>query len=700
MDHSTSLKKRAILTIAAVMCFIISSVGVQAQTYKSHALVEEFTGQWCGYCPLGAWYMDSLRTYLPNNAIIISWHCNYSMKLGDGTEDLSIQPGLTLGTNFGVSSFPGAILGRYYSGYGFGSVADSRGYQEVQFGPGFGLAHDIATISKAASPIDFRIVNVAFTGSTLDFDLDVTPMPGAVLPTEDTTQYALLAVLTEDKVMATQHDYGLDGNDNPSDIDPFEHNDVARSAVSNVMGDNITLGLGTATSLPIRKHYSAAINSAWTASNIRLKAASLAIMNKKKSTAKHDMVFDANQSLYATTYPAEAPPAEWIVLPQAKTAMSTTTPVSIVWAKGGATSANAKLEYTVDGGVTWTTIVASTIASPYSWDISKLPTVAYNKTAKIRVSDAANGSINGLSDAFQLPGAPAQPHLSITKPTANEVVTGGSNYSIMLNEALLKAPIQFELSLDNGNTWSTIGTLQSEGNSEQWNVENTQATTQAQIRVTDANNLTATSGSFTIQLASTSGSFSGLTLGGIVNNKIDFSSPMHISWSTTGNVGSRVIVEYTLTDKQTWYAMDTVASTVTSVDWTTPSSAFGKHPNCYIQVVGADADKQNIGIMSNPAFSIEGAAGVSTSSANGYSVSNYPNPFNAETSIKFTVPVSTSVTIRIMDNLGREIDHVVTETLEAGEHVIPYHSNLVSGVYTYSLESGSTKIMGKMSIVK
>jgi hypothetical protein len=74
-----------------------------------------------------------------------------------------------------------------------------------------------------------------------------------------------------------------------------------------------------------------------------------------------------------------------------------------------------------------------------------------------------------------------------------------------------------------------------------------------------------------------------------------------------------------------------------------------------------------------------------------YSMSqNYPNPFNPTTSIKFSVPQASVVTITVYDILGREVTTLVNGNYVAGFYTVPFNaSNLASGVYIYRMNSRS-----------
>jgi hypothetical protein len=80
---------------------------------------------------------------------------------------------------------------------------------------------------------------------------------------------------------------------------------------------------------------------------------------------------------------------------------------------------------------------------------------------------------------------------------------------------------------------------------------------------------------------------------------------------------------------------------------------------------------------------------------------NYPNPFNPSTKIRYSVPVSSNVMIKVFDILGNEIETLVKEEKLAGSYEITwYAANLPSGVYFYKLQASSFVEMKKMILIK
>jgi len=80
---------------------------------------------------------------------------------------------------------------------------------------------------------------------------------------------------------------------------------------------------------------------------------------------------------------------------------------------------------------------------------------------------------------------------------------------------------------------------------------------------------------------------------------------------------------------------------------------------------------------------------------------NYPNPFNPSTTIRFSLPQRSHVTLRVLDVLGREVATLVDGELNPGQHSVVFDAkNLPSGVYFYRLTAGPFVQQQKMIVVK
>lgn len=84
-----------------------------------------------------------------------------------------------------------------------------------------------------------------------------------------------------------------------------------------------------------------------------------------------------------------------------------------------------------------------------------------------------------------------------------------------------------------------------------------------------------------------------------------------------------------------------------------------------------------------------------------FKTKNYPNPFNPETKINYTLRNSTSVKITVYDRLGREVVVLVDESKPEGEHSVSFNaSNLPSGVYFYRIKTPEMVEVQKMVFTK
>jgi len=80
---------------------------------------------------------------------------------------------------------------------------------------------------------------------------------------------------------------------------------------------------------------------------------------------------------------------------------------------------------------------------------------------------------------------------------------------------------------------------------------------------------------------------------------------------------------------------------------------------------------------------------------------NYPNPFNPSTTIKFDLSKSSNVKIIIYDMLGKVVETLVNQNMEAGNYSIAYTpKNLASGIYFYQFTAGEFQDIKKMTLVK
>lgn len=84
-----------------------------------------------------------------------------------------------------------------------------------------------------------------------------------------------------------------------------------------------------------------------------------------------------------------------------------------------------------------------------------------------------------------------------------------------------------------------------------------------------------------------------------------------------------------------------------------------------------------------------------------FNTSNFPNPFNPVTTISYTLPQSSYVTISVYDRLGRQVQTLVDQNQEAGNHTVDFNaSEYPSGIYFYRIKTTEKTEVRKMLLTK
>ena len=80
---------------------------------------------------------------------------------------------------------------------------------------------------------------------------------------------------------------------------------------------------------------------------------------------------------------------------------------------------------------------------------------------------------------------------------------------------------------------------------------------------------------------------------------------------------------------------------------------------------------------------------------------NYPNPFNANTIIAFTINNNAKVLLELYDIKGRKIETLIDKNLHTGHHNIAWNGNeYSSGIYFIRLNTPEFEIKQKITLLK
>jgi hypothetical protein len=238
------------------------------------------------------------------------------------------------------------------------------------------------------------------------------------------------------------------------------------------------------------------------------------------------------------------------------------------------------LQYSISKGINWTTIASGINASTgvYDWTIPN----NISDSVIVKITDDSNAEINAVSDYFEI----YQPSVEIVFPNGGEFLQAGSNVTIRWTSSLINY-LNFEYSLDNGATWSTIAnTVTASADTLVWNVPSNIHSVQCLIRAVNSEDATIfdqSNNPFTI---------ADLYLTKPVGNEyFQAGSKYQIAWSASSEI-SAVKLSFSTNQGLTWNGI-TGASNLNaatgSFDWNVPSNLSSNETRIRIQSVAHDS---------------------------------------------------------------------------------------------------------------
>lgn len=361
---------------------------------------------------------------------------------------------------------------------------------------------------------------------------------------------------------------------------------------------------------------------------------------------------------------------------------------NITWTSQNVT--NIKIEYSINNGSAWLEVVASVpaVSGSYNWTIPNTPSTQ----CLVRISDTDNATINDISDnSFTISNL-----VTVTSPNGGENWVGNSQHNITWTSQNI-ANVSIEYSINNGSNWvSVISSTPASGGSYDWTVPNT-ASTQCLVRISDASNLLikdVSDATFTI----TAGPMVTVTSPNGGENWVAGTNH-NITW--TRQSVSQVKIEYSTDNGSVWIlVVASVPALAGSYNWTIPNTPSAQ---CLVRI--SDANNASVFDISNNTFTIEGSVSVEDLNSGipeEYELfQNYPNPFNPSTTIKFSLPEASEVSLRVYNTQGEKIALLLSANLEAGNYSYQWDAgNIPTGMYIYELSANKFVSVKKMILLK
>ena len=377
-----------------------------------------------------------------------------------------------------------------------------------------------------------------------------------------------------------------------------------------------------------------------------------------------------------------------IVRPTAGERIFRNTPgYQITWTGSGITD-NKTLEYSLDSGATWHLIgTANNDAMTYSWNVPD----TVSDRALIRITDANN--LRGVSGMFRIVSGTPVNSLMVVRPAFGERIQRGTqDYQILWTGTGITPRKTLEYSLDSGATWRPIATVTSTATTYNWDVPDS-VSDRALVRITDENNLRGVSGLFAIVGATPASSIivvrpttGEILQGGSQNYQIVF---------TATNTAAQKLIEYSIDGGETWIAIGTLSTDESTFTWSNVPNV--STTRALIRITDINGVTGTSGM-----FTITRVASVGDDASSiGYEVSSYPNPASGQVTIGYLLPTASDVTVTLVDATGRQVATLVDGRMNDGAHSVTFDtSRLAAGIYAYVLQTETTRVVGRMTVVR
>ncbi len=158
-------------------------------------------------------------------------------------------------------------------------------------------------------------------------------------------------------------------------------------------------------------------------------------------------------------------------------------------------------------------------------------------------------------------------------------------------------------------------------------------------------------------------------------------------------------VAYSTDNRLTWNGMD--QSPIHTASITTPPTAITPSALTAPLTLNTGSGSIYIALAKGPESPTKVTAENNVQPTRFALAQNYPNPFNPTTSIRYELPASGMVSLKIFDVLGSEVAELVNEEKPGGVYQVQFDaSSLASGVYYYQIRSGTFSKTMKMLLLR
>ncbi len=348
-----------------------------------------------------------------------------------------------------------------------------------------------------------------------------------------------------------------------------------------------------------------------------------------------------------------------------------------------------ELDYSTDGGESWREIARGLDASTgaYGWTLPAID----SESCLVRISDPSDAAEPDISyKTFTI----APPFVRVTSPAGGERWARGTVHEIAWTDIGVER-VNISLSTDGGETWNTVAeNVENIDGAYAWTVPAVESPS-CLIRVADAaepSRADECDGPFTIMEPYVEVVYPN---GGEI---LDNEEPVMITWESDGVEDVRI--EYTVDSGATW---NLIASS-----WDASRGALQWEPYpvqsmlCFVRIT--DVKQPDVWDESDTIFTYLVTREVSVEEERPLVFmvgGNFPNPFNGETTIPFSIPEGDQVTVEVFSITGQRVAELADGFFPAGRHELHWDAKGAStGIYLYRVRAGREVRTMKMLLVK
>jgi len=374
--------KKQLLTIMAMgaMSSMFAQLPVSTAPQNKKAVLEEYTGIHCGYCPDGHKIATNIYNADPTNVFLVNVHAGGFATPSAGEPDFRTTDGTSMNSTFGITGYPtGQVNRTAYSG----TVTLSRS----------AWTNAVNTIKSQAA-----YCNVAVQ-STVNAVTRVITVQAQVYYTANSpagTNY-LTVMLLEDKVPGPQSDYG---NYNPTNwnIDgTYNHNHMLRKTLTASFGNPITPTTAGSTFSTTLNYTIPAIYGAGSNTNTcMLGRLEVVAFVSQTNLSAGSIINAARGPIVLTNIPNSLDAAPVSLISDAEVCAGTLGNIKFKFNNNGSsTVTNAVFSYNINGGAPMTYTYTGSVAPLSQSSPISLPNITFSPLA----SNTLNISVVSVNSA-------------------------------------------------------------------------------------------------------------------------------------------------------------------------------------------------------------------------------------------------------------------------------------------------------------